>query len=306
MAMAPHESMTEKRRAVGILDVSVEEEKIQAFGVDNTRFHVFNVLDGDTGGTPDSIRRAFQFVDSKMPSDKKWNRVKVGTGVRYTPSNDCPAGAKTLASHMSILKGTNEKERKKLYPALAAVDERVNREVKAHVGNDFVFSTPFSLLRTPNGTEVQSCHLDENPEISAIRENQKYEQGHSAILAATQAGSYLLVFPDVPIKRLSRIPEWRDPWVEANDPRTTKGKLIFIPFGWCVIFNHSILHAGGFRSLDDIAEGNGNLRFFYYIVPEGVAKPDGNWDAHPNGKSFSVRFVNPLSVKRMKTVFFYD
>ena len=303
MSMTTHESMTEKRRAVGILDVSVEAEKIQAFGADNPKFRVFNVMDGDPSGNPnnlcppDSIRRAFQFVESKMPSYAHWNKVKVGNAVHYTPSNDCPEGAKTMASQMSILKGTTKEERKQLYPALAAIDDRVNREVKAHIGDRFPFTTPFALLRTPKGTDVQRCHLDEKPLVIMTNEY----TGYSAILAASQAGSYLLVFPDVPFRRFIR------PWDRADrDPRVTRGRLVYIPFGWCVLFQQDVLRAGGFHSLDDVPDGHGNLRFFYYIVPQGAEAPIGNWDAFPSGRRFSEDFVNPLTVTQMERVFFYD
>lgn len=303
MAMATHESMNEKRRAVGILDVSVEEDRIAAFGYDNPKFRVFNVLDGDPGGNPnnlcppDSIRRAFQFVESKMPSDRHWNEVRVGNAVHYTHSNDCPEGAKTMASHMSILKGTNKEERKQLYPALAAIDDRVKREVKAHIEDAFSFTTPFALLRTPKGTDVQHCHLDEKPLVFVKNDF----HGHSAILAANQAGSYLLVFPDVPVSRFFR------PWDRSNGfPGRWRGKLIYIPFGWCFLFEHDLLHAGGFRSLDDVPDGQGNLRFFYYIVPEGLETPVGNCDTFPNGRRFSEDFLNPLTVTQMERVFFYD
>ena len=290
------EFMTEKRRAAGILDISVPSQKIKALGVDNRRFHVFNILDenvGPVGRTrvpSDSIVSAFNFVASKLPAPKKWNHVAVGNSVLYTHSHDCPDGAKSLASSMTILKNTNQEERRQHYAALAEIDDIVKWEGKKHIQTPDVV-TPLSLLRTDGGTDVQSCHLDD------LRTNIKAGtslEGCSAIIAASQAGSYLLVFPHVQMETLDQ------------DTSTVRGTMIFIPFGWCVIFRHSVLHAGGFRSLDDVSYGQGNLRFFYYITPAGMNPPEGNLNANTSGKLFSEYFLNPLDVTKMQSVFHYE
>ena len=308
MSTLDHSEIRRRSHALGILDISRESEREAAFEINDRRFHVFNVMDGCTyGATVDAIELAFRFITEKLPADNKWQRVSVGNGVRYTPTYHCLAGAQTLSSGMSILKKTNKEERKLHRQALEAIDGRVKKEGRAMYRNEYNVEAPFALLQTDGGTDLQDCHLDEKPHV--IREHPGMA-GYSAVMAATLAGSYLLIFPSVDMdKSLTTYPRrlsTREEAKEEGEDRRRSGKIIFIPFGWCIFFHHSILHAGGFRSLDDAPDGNGNLRFFYYILPGDTAAPIGNENAYENvQRKFSTDYASPLDYSRLKHVFFY-
>ena len=308
MTAPDHSEIRHRSHALGILDISRKSDRQQAFDINDTKFHVFNVMDGCTNGATDkAIELAFRFVAEKLPADNKWQRVSVGNGVRYTPTYHCSAGAKTLASGMSILKKTNKEERKQHRQALEAIDGRVKKEGMAMYRNKYSVEAPFALLQTDGGTDLQDCHLDEKPCV--IREHTGMA-GYSAIIAATFAGSYLLIFPNVDMDiSLTTYPgglSTREETKEQGEGCRRKGKIIFIPFGWCLFFHHSILHAGGFRSLDDAPDGNGNLRFFYYILPGDTAAPIGNENAYENMKrKFNTDYASPLDYSQLKRVFFY-
>ena len=237
---------------------------------------------------------------------KNWYGASVGRAVRYTPTEQCLAGAKTLAGSLSILKRTKESDRKQHHDALCGLDHRVKEECK-HLLNAcsrLKVHAPFSLLQTNGGTDVQERHIDDKP--SHIKRHMwESIPSHSAIVAATAAGTYMLVFPDIHIFDLDPDPDYLGHYPEEID-EPVQGKLIYIPYGWGVVFCHSVLHAYGYRSLDDVPDGNGNLGFFYHLVPDGNSFPDGVEKAYKNGKRFSDYYVNPLEMNEMKHIFFYD
>lgn len=261
---------TTKHKQHGILDAS---SFTGLHFVSKLKGRVLNLFIRDDSG---DRRQYIDFLHKHRPPDCKFGYVHFGKSVKFTPTNLAECGFLSLLQN--VCSGPR-KDKDEQVESSKAFDEYILDNCGKKYQNKYVNIHVSYLISTT--TNPQQFHFDFSTKkiLRVIQDDDTMPL--ICIIPLTVEGAYI----EIAECGEDLIEQQETNEIPKQKKHKTKGTITYIPLGFMVVLPATVIHAGGYKSLDST---EGNLRIHCYIIPDLKNKPIGNQVTTASGKKGDV------------------